>query len=253
MTALTGRTPKDTYKDLLQVSNANQGIDGAVDFRFGENALDVLAGSTLRLDRGATLAVEAGAAVSGLGTVPTGMVAPFAGAAAPDGWLLCAGQAVSRTAYAALFAAIGETHGAGDGRTTFHLPDLRGRAVAGLDDMGGSAAGRLTNRSGGVDGDRLGAAGGSETATAPLPAHTHGPGTLTAAQAGSHTHDTRVGDIRNGGIRNQEGGVSGVYGGRTSSAGSHTHPITGRTASEGAGGAHNNVQPTIVLNWIVKT
>ena len=74
------------------------------------------------------------------GGTPTGCVFSFARSTAPSGWLLCYGQAVSRTTYAALFAVISTTYGVGDGSSTFNLPDLRGRSVAGKDDMGGSAA-----------------------------------------------------------------------------------------------------------------
>jgi microcystin-dependent protein len=63
--------------------------------------------------------------------VPTGAVMPFAMNAAPSGWLAANGSAVSRTTYAGLFAAIGTTYGAGDGSTTFTLPDLRGIFVRG--------------------------------------------------------------------------------------------------------------------------
>jgi microcystin-dependent protein len=73
----------------------------------------------------------------------TGTVLDFAGSAAPSGWMMCYGQAVSRTTYTALFAAIGTTYGAGDGATTFNLPDLRGRIAAGADNMGGAAANRV--------------------------------------------------------------------------------------------------------------
>ncbi|HHL3632610.1 phage tail protein [Neisseria polysaccharea] len=66
--------------------------------------------------------------------IPSGAVMYFARSTAPDGWLKANGAAVSRTAYAALFAAIGTTYGAGDGRTTFNLPDLRGEFVRGWDD-----------------------------------------------------------------------------------------------------------------------
>src|SRR3954454_8618482 len=59
--------------------------------------------------------------------VPTGAMMPFAGPASPTGWLLCQGQLISRTGYAALFGAIGVAYGAGDGSTTFTLPDLRSR------------------------------------------------------------------------------------------------------------------------------
>ena len=93
------------------------------------------------------------------GTFPAGAVIPFAGSTVPNGWLLCAGQTVSRTTYANLFAIIGTTYGAGNGSTTFHLPDLRGRVVAGLDNMGGSDAGRLSWA------NTLGTTGGKEVAT----------------------------------------------------------------------------------------
>lgn len=69
-----------------------------------------------------------------LGMVPSGAVLYFAGRTAPAGWLKANGAAVSRTAYAALFAAIGTTYGAGDGRSTFNLPDLRGEFLRGWDD-----------------------------------------------------------------------------------------------------------------------
>lgn len=74
--------------------------------------------------------------------MPTGMVVPYAGAAAPDGWLLCQGQAVSRTTYAQLFSVIGTTYGSGDGSTTFNLPDMRGRVAVGSDANWGCAAKR---------------------------------------------------------------------------------------------------------------
>ena len=74
--------------------------------------------------------------------IVTGSLIAFAGATAPQGYVLCDGRAVSRTTYSALFRTIGTTYGAGDGSTTFNVPDLRGRAVFGADAMGGTAAGR---------------------------------------------------------------------------------------------------------------
>ena len=99
-----------------------------------------------------------------------GEVIPWAGSAAPTGWLFCHGQAISRTEFADLFTAIGTTYGAGDGSTTFGLPDLRGRVVAGRDNMGGTAAGRLSQSGivGGVvnpSGVILGSVGGSDRRT----------------------------------------------------------------------------------------
>lgn len=155
--------------------------------------------------------------------MPPGAVMPYAGATAPSGWLLAFGQNVSRSTYATLFGIVGTTYGAGDGSTTFGLPDLRGRVIAGQDDMGGTSANRLTNQTGGLDGDTLGATGGAETHT------------LTEAQMPAHTHSI---------------GLSGSGGGGTTNGGTST---LGQTGSTGGGGAHNNVQPTIILNYIIKT
>lgn len=74
--------------------------------------------------------------------IPAGAVQPFAMSAPPTGWLKCNGAAVSRTAYPVLFAAIGVTFGAGNGSTTFNLPDLRGEFVRGWDDSRGVDTGR---------------------------------------------------------------------------------------------------------------
>jgi microcystin-dependent protein len=159
----------------------------------------------------------------------TGTVLPFAGSTAPEGWLLCHGQAVSRSTYAALFAVVGTTYGAGDGSTTFALPDLRGRVVAGRDNMGGTAANRLTNSgtgNPGIAGTTLGAAGGVDRHT------------LTTAQMPSHSHGIPALEV-------------------TASAGTN-HRVLGAnnlaqsTDAAGSGNAHPNTQPTIVLNSIIR-
>lgn len=192
--------------------------------------------------------------------MPVGSVIDFAGAAAPAGWLLCYGQAVSRTAYAALFSVIGTVFGAGDGSTTFNVPDARGRVSAGRDNMGGTSANRLTNLSGGLDGDVLGATGGAEvhqlTADQNGP-HTHAAGTLTAASAGAHTHDVLVRDHTNNGKiaimgSDDSGDPTSSAPAKAASAGAHTHSLTGASASSGTGAAHNNVQPTIIFSKIIK-
>jgi microcystin-dependent protein len=74
---------------------------------------------------------------------PAGQVALYARSTAPTGWLKANGAAISRTTYAALFTAIGTTFGAGDGSTTFNLPDLRGEFVRSLDDGRGVDSGRV--------------------------------------------------------------------------------------------------------------
>ena len=188
----------------------------------------------------------------GRGAKDVGDIFDTAASVAPAGSLLCYGQAVSRTTYAALFAAIGTTFGSGDGSTTFNLPDCRGRVRAGKDDMGGTSANRLTNQSGGLNGDTLGAVGGSEThtlSTSELPAHSHSAGTLAADSSGAHTHTYQytysLGNAISGGSGYNMWGESTTS---TSSNGAHTHTISGSTATAGSGSAHNNVQPTIILN-----
>lgn len=98
-----------------------------------------------------------------------GQVSAFAGAFPPAGWLKANGAAISRTSYAALFAAIGTRYGAGDGKTTFNLPDLRGEFIRGWDDARGLDPNRV-----------LGSA-----QAAMLGSHSH---TAVAASAGAHTH-----------------------------------------------------------------
>ncbi len=93
--------------------------------------------------------------------LPTGMVCPFATTTAPDGWLECNGSAISRTTYSALFAIMGTAFGAGDGSTTFNLPDMRGNFMRGWDHGAGVDSGRVfgsTQESTGVP-DRVTAAG----------------------------------------------------------------------------------------------
>ena len=90
--------------------------------------------------------------------IPTGVVQIWTTDTAPDGWLLCYGQAVSRTTYAGLYNVIGTTYGAGDASTTFNVPDMRGRFPLGQDDMGGTSANRVVD----TDADALAGADGDE-------------------------------------------------------------------------------------------
>lgn len=85
-------------------------------------------------------APPASAALSG--GIPAGVVVPFGGSSAPRGWLLCDGTEVSRSQYSRLFRVVGTAFGAGDGRTTFTLPDLRGAMVAGQKEATGTPPAR---------------------------------------------------------------------------------------------------------------
>src|SRR5690606_18907008 len=126
------------------------------------------------------------------------------------------------TTYAVLFAVIGETYGNGNGTTTFNVPDLRGLVPAGLDNMGGSSANRITDAQADVLGGEVGAEDHVLT-VAELAAHNHSVGRFTGSgnnipQAASTSSQLNVG-----------------------------------TSSTGSGDPHANVQPTLFLNYIIKT
>ena len=198
-------------------------------------------------------------ALGGAGAVPVGVVNPFAGATAPSGWLLCYGQAVSRTQYPVLFTTLSTTYGVGDGSTTFNIPDMRGRVVAGEDDMGGTAANRITSGVSGITGTTLGATGGNETMHAHSHANTVTNNAVTTSGVGNHTHNTPypIGWGGSGYGSAFSSSVSPDYS-TTSGNGAHDHTVTSNvtitnaTFPATAGGSSQNVQPTIVLNYIIK-
>lgn len=148
--------------------------------------------------------------------VPTGTLLMWGTTSAPTGYLICDGSAVSRTTYAALFAVISTTYGSGDGSTTFNLPNLKGKVPVGRD-------------SGDTAFDVMGETGGAKThtlTTAELPSHTHNIATEQANAFGTAK------------IANTQTGTGNA--------------ATIATASAGSGDAHNNLQPYIVLNFIIK-
>lgn len=160
-----------------------------------------------------TKADAAATATALAAAVPVGVVQMWAGKAAPAGWLLCQGQAVSRTTYAALYAVCGTAYGTGDGSSTFNLPDLRARIPIGLSSTGTFNA--------------LGKTGGEEEHTltiAEMPAHNHEPSFLGAST-----------------------GTWGI-------TGSNVAMVTGLvdTKNAGGGGAHNNMPPYMVVNFIIR-
>jgi len=179
--------------------------------------------------------------------IPVGTIWDYAAPAAPDGWLLCYGQAVSRSAYPTLFSVIGTRFGSGDGSTTFNLPDLRGRVLAGADSMGGTAAGRLSAATM-TGAGTYGGVGGVETVAisqAQLPSYT-----LSGGSASSHTHTY----LRFSGLTSAQSGsgVTGLWAGQADVATSGA-VVSGITIpSGGSGAAHSNVQPTMALNKIIK-
>jgi microcystin-dependent protein len=168
--------------------------------------------------------------------IPVATVFPYAYTTAPSGWALCFGQAISRTTFAHLFALVGTTYGAGDGSTTFNVPDLRGRSIFGKDNMGGSTASRITGGGSGITGTTLGASGGAETHV------------LTTAQLAAHAHTER--SAANSPAYIDTGAGSNLQvDGQPNSAG--TTRIS--TDNSGSGSAHQNTPPAFILNYIIKT
>jgi microcystin-dependent protein len=201
-------------------------------------------------------------AAVGAGSLPSGSIIAYGGSSAPTGYLICDGSAVSRTTYADLFAVLGTTYGAGNGSTTFNLPNLRQRFP-----LGKAASGT---------GNTLGATGGSIDHVHSGPSHTHaGP---------SHTHTTpnhqhrlpiyigssdvlhwsaTPGTYGNSGtgeqdlVKNISGTTESVAGNRASYSSSDNGGSTGssgtdNTGSGGTGNTGSNNAPFQVVNYIIK-
>ena len=179
--------------------------------------------------------------------IPAGTMVLFGGTSAPSGWLLCDGAAYSRTTYAALFAAINTRWGVGDGSTTFNIPDLRGRAPIGE----GQGSG-LTNRT-------LGSKLGEENHALTLAengSHTH-TGGLHAHTGGAHTHNQTAVQGSGGSIIGSlkfSAATSFVLLNETASGGAVATSSDGAvaTTSSGSGTAHNTMQPSLVVNYLIK-
>ena len=151
---------------------------------------------------------------------PVGSISLFAGTTVPSGWLICDGSAVSRTTYANLFSVIGTTYGTGDGSTTFNIPDLQGRVPVGY-------------KSSDTSFDTIGETGGEKTHT------------LTIDEMPSHSHSTiYIGSFSGGNPNTRTGyGYNEVALNRSSYGNS--------VANTGGGQPHNNLQPYIVMNYII--
>jgi microcystin-dependent protein len=201
--------------------------------------------------------------------VPTGSLFPFAGSAAPTGYLLCDASAVSRTTYATLFGVIGTTYGSGDGSTTFNLPDLRGRLPMGA----GTGTGLNSSGTGLPSGTAqtartMGQWFGEEThalTTAELASHTHANTVSggSTGNAGSHSHTLSrevLTYLGSGGDRYDpypgsvwKGSAGAGLTLSTQADHSHTFTPTISNASAGSGSRHNTIPPCVVLNYIIKT
>tara|TARA_R100000654_G_scaffold69053_1_gene98390 strand:+ start:272 stop:835 length:564 start_codon:yes stop_codon:yes gene_type:complete len=175
-----------------------------------------------------------GANLTGIEGTATGTILPWSAASPPTGFLECDGAAVSRSTYSALFAVVGTTYGAGDGSSTFNLPNLADNVA-----VGKSGTKALASTGGANTVAAAGTVGGS-TANA----------TLTTAQLASHSHEVQG---QKGG--NQNHATLSRYGGgslqtvATGSGGGHSHNMSATFS----GTATSVVQPFLTLLYIIKT
>jgi len=179
---------------------------------------------------------------------PTATILPFAGQIAPDGWILCDGSTVSRTTYAALYAELGDAYGQGDGSTTFHLPDLRGRFARGSDDMGTGAASRdVYTRGASATGGNTSGRGSAQDDTSRRPRGSN----FTTNTSGNHNHTYRDSIGTGASITNGNGFTTSnttPIDNQTKnifSAGNHSHSITG-------GGDSETTVKNVAVNYIIK-
>lgn len=222
----------------LAVSTAKI-ADGAVsDVKLASNSV-----STIKLQDGAVTTLKLEAAER----MPVGAVLPFAGSTAPTGYIICDGSPVSRTgATAALFAVIGTTYGSGNGTSTFNLPDLRTRVPVGYSQSDTDTDPSGTNNALST----LGKTGGSKTHSldwSEMPLHNH---------AAVHTHQFEirgsVGTFTNGATDLFVQGGAAVASTFGTSKATYT-PSPDATSTAGSNAHHNNLQPYIVMNYIIKT
>ncbi len=218
---------------------------------------------------------------SNINNTPIGSLTAFAGSTPPSQWYLCYGQAVSRTVYATLFAVLGTAWGVGDGSTTFNLPDMRGRTVAGLDNMGGTNAARLSTAIptsttlGAVGGDQnlqVHAHGASTSVGISDPGHNHyvnDPGHNHYVNDPGHNHGNGDAILRNGpgpysiggsanvGFANLQASTTGIYLSASGTGINLNASGTGITASGSTtvnsvgSGSAQNVQPSAMVNWLI--
>ena len=200
---------------------------------------------------------------------PAGIIMPFAGTVAPENYLFCDGSAVSRTTFATLFGVIGTTFGAGDGSSTFNLPDLSGRVPLGVSQS-----------------HALGTTGGSETVTlteSELPAHVHevpqhGHEDTIVATTPAFSHSITQPVFKYN--KPNTGGQGGTLSGPTASynstntatatrstnvavsahaaaactmSGSVSNAAAFDSDTEGGSLSHNNMQPFIAMAYIICT
>jgi microcystin-dependent protein len=220
------------------IPNSEKGVAGGVatlgdDTKISDNQLPIATttdlgvikvGANLTIGEDGTLNAIGGSGGTVSDTLPIGSVVEWFSTTIPTNWLECNGQAISRTEYAELFAVIGTKYGSGDGSTTFNLPNIKGKTTVGLD---------IDD----TDFNELGKTGGEKTHT--LTENEIPPMDVHMTQ---HTWFDR-GGLEAGGAVNRKVVAGGGTGGS---------PEFVIGTVNGGGQAHNNLQPYIVSNYIIK-
>jgi microcystin-dependent protein len=210
--------------------------------------------------------------------MPAGMIMAYAATTPPKGWVTCNGAALSRTTYATLFSIIGTSYGTGDGSTTFNVPSLAGRTLIGFGAGPGLTARNTLNAPVGAETVTLSATetgvaahghttsgwgGGTHTASGGISVTDHSHSfTVMADGTNSHDHAINSGTISYPAAQSDGGASSykalsttgSAPGGSASvTVANHGHSVTiDANGAAGATSAHNNMQPSAVVNFIIK-
>lgn len=271
-----------SFQDYYTISQTDSVISSAISdvVDTAPAMLDTLNELSAALNDDPNFATTVANALAAL--VPSGTISQTARATAPTGYLLCDGSAISRTTYSALFDAIGTAYGSGDGSTTFNIPNLKGRVPVGYDpsqsefDSLGEIGGKKAET---LDVTQIPSHTHSGTTGNQSQNHTHAySGTVSGSGAHNHlfymddgaaAHATRYNNTGNyDATSNNASGNGGFFwtpGGNSAYDGTHSHTYSGTTAgvsqdhthsftTDGTGGgqAHNNLQPYVVLNYMIK-
>ena len=223
--AITGSVGAFTVNGALGVTGATSLTTGSIS---GIMTAPTAAAGTNTTQIATTAFVQANGS-------PTGVINMWGTGTAPTGWLLCAGAAVSRTTYAALFAVVGTTFGVGDGSTTFNLPNYTNRMPYGttIAATGGSADAVVVSH--------------THTATTSLTDATISGSFPNASQSSSYY----AGPFSQGsGFSSNGANVSGNF--VTDFSSTHNHTATTTNASTGVSGTNANLPPYLGINFIIK-
>jgi len=236
-TTITSNWANTTLSDLATAMTGSIAADGQTpvtgNLQMGGNKITGMADGTTATDAATYGQVAA------VNSVMTGTIQMWPTTSAPTGYLLCAGSAVSRTTYAALFAIIGTTFGVGDGSTTFNLPNYADRMPIGSGTIATS----------------IGATGGSKDAI--VVSHSHTASSSSSVSDPGHLHGLTTFMTTWNGVNNDAGAVSppgaSFSNAPTNAATTGISVSTSTTVnSAGSSGTNANLPPYLGINFIIK-